>query len=60
MRALVLADWMEAIAAAYVNRARYFERDAFVDVLVLMGMTAKENGWQPSQVCVRVCGTRVV
>ncbi|KAF5834763.1 hypothetical protein DUNSADRAFT_8451 [Dunaliella salina] len=42
-------DWMEAAAAGYAGRARFFGRERFVDLLVLMGTTAKETGWQPSQ-----------
>lgn len=42
-------DWMEAATGAYANRARFFGREHFVDLLVLMGTTAKETGWQPSQ-----------
>eukprot|EP00983_Pelagomonas_calceolata_P062872 1147486-Pelagomonas_calceolata.AAC.5 len=41
---------MEAATGAYANRARFFGREHFVDLLVLMGTTAKETGWQPSQV----------
>ena len=41
---------MQVVAESYVARARYFEREHFVDLLVLMGTTSKENDWQPSQV----------